>query len=94
MEGFRVEIRLLKEHHNQPDLEERLNRTRKNIKSLDRFVPDGDVNDFLERQSRSNVVTDFLLDHPDQQEEMIRLSRFQYNLEYGFTSALTVPRCK
>lgn len=65
-EGFRAEIRLLKEHHNQPDFEDRLARTRKTITSLDRFVPEGDVNAFLERQSRSNVVVDFLLDHPDQ----------------------------
>ena len=85
-EGFRVEIRLLKEQHNQPDFEERLARTRKTITSLDRFVPEGDVNAFLERQSRSNVVVDFLLDHPDQQEEMIRLSRFQYNLEHTLAS--------
>ncbi|KAJ4011914.1 hypothetical protein NW766_007214 [Fusarium irregulare] len=75
-EGFRAEI----------NFEDRLARTRKTITSLDRFVPEGDVNAFLERQSRSNVVVDFLLDHPDQQEEMMRLSRFQYNLEHTLAS--------
>ena len=85
-EGFRAEIRLLKEHHHQPDFDERLARTRKTITSLDRFVPEGDGNVFLERQSRSNVVVDFLFGHPDQQEEMMRLSRFQYNLEHTLAS--------
>ncbi|KAH7182454.1 uncharacterized protein B0J16DRAFT_148396 [Fusarium flagelliforme] len=85
-EGFRAEIRLLKEHHNQPDFDERWKRTQQTITNVDRFVPEGDVNAFLERQSQSNVVTDFLLDHPDQQEEMMRLSRFQYNLEHTLAS--------
>ncbi|KAJ4114800.1 hypothetical protein NW768_011354 [Fusarium equiseti] len=85
-ESFRAEIRLLKQHHDQPDFDAILERTRKTITNVDKFVRDNDVNAFMEKQRQSGVVSDFARQHPEQEEDIMKLSRYQYQLEHTLAS--------
>lgn len=61
-------------------------KTRKAVTNVDKFVRDKDVNAFMEKQRQSEVVSDFARQHPEQQEKIMRLSRYQYQLEQTLAS--------
>ncbi|OBS20451.1 hypothetical protein FPOA_06820 [Fusarium poae] len=84
--NFQAEMKVLKTLHWQPDFDAILERTRKTVTNIELFFPDSDINDFINRQSEAEHVTEFSREHPDQLKELFKLSRQQYTLEHMLTS--------
>jgi hypothetical protein len=57
--NFLGEIKALKQLHNQPDFNSILERTRQTITNVEHFIPEGDINDFINGQSESDLVREF-----------------------------------
>ena len=61
-------------------------KTRKAVTNVDKFARDKDVKAFMEKQREFEVVSDFARQHPEQQEKIMQLSRYQYQLEHTLAS--------
>ncbi|KAM0365437.1 hypothetical protein ACHAPK_009665 [Fusarium culmorum] len=84
--NFAAEIRLLKRLHKQPDFDAILERRRKTITNVTDFIEDSDIDEFINRQSASELVSEFAREHPDDIDELMNLSRQQYALEHVLSS--------
>ncbi|KAK6697991.1 hypothetical protein SNK05_010839 [Fusarium graminearum] len=76
--NFAAEIRLLKRLHKQPDFDA--------IWSAGERPPPIDINEFIDRQSTSELVSEFAREHPDDIDELMKISRQQYALEHVLAS--------
>lgn len=53
---------------------------------IDKFLPDDQINDLIQGQEESKVVTKFLHANSDKEPALIKLSRQQYALEHVLSS--------
>lgn len=85
-ENFLAEMAVLKAHHNQPDFDKIFEMTQRTITHVGDFILDGDINEFINCQQESEAVSEFIRDHPEQHEDVVRRSRQQYALEHVLAS--------
>ncbi|KAJ4265991.1 hypothetical protein NW762_003964 [Fusarium torreyae] len=85
-EDFKGELGSLKHRHDQPDFDAILARSCETVTQVENFLPETEINDFIQQQEESDIVSEFAQNNPHKLDNMNRMSRQQYALEHFISS--------